>query len=334
MNHKSFKIEVCRGHNVESEHEVLACVTNAKGEVLQAFGDVTRSFYIRSAAKPFQAVPFVQSKAYQNLKAKEEELALACSSHLGKDFHIQTAKNLLKRADLNFQSLQNHAHPKNDEEFYHCLESNKNEIEILKQNCSGKHAGFLVTQKYLQEKLEDYLSPDSKLQKEVLKVYSTLSGCEQKKLTETIMPDGCGAPVVSLPLKNLAKMYSELGSGGNSEYGESLKTIYQAMANHPEFVRGAEDFNTQLIDAFSGNLVAKLGYEGVYGIALRDGTGIACKVLDGHLRALPPVILTILESFIPRQKESFMQLKSWFTPEIRNIHNLKIGEIRLKTSFS
>lgn len=321
------KVQVWRGDVVESEHRVQACVVNEQGQVLQSFGDPNFNTYLRSAAKPFQAIPFVHSGASQYFDASPAELALACSSHLGQEIHITGVKSLLKKASVAVTDLQNHEHVKNNEGFYCCEHPVQDEDKILKQNCSGKHAAFLATQKFLQDDLKNYLQPDSKLQSQILKAIHELSGVDIKRLQDTLVPDGCGAPIMALPLKAVAKMYAKLGARQAGIYQQSLQQIFAAMAEHPLMIRGEGDFNTDLIRAFSGKLVAKLGYEGVYGVALSDGRGLALKVLDGNLRALAPAVIFLLKQLLPAEKEAFIKLQAWEVPVMQNIHHVTVGKI-------
>ena len=49
-------VEVTRGNIVESKHHGSIAVTNSRGELLAYAGEPNFLTYIRSAAKPFQAM--------------------------------------------------------------------------------------------------------------------------------------------------------------------------------------------------------------------------------------------------------------------------------------
>lgn len=322
-------VEVYRGKYLESQHQVLASVVDYQGHELQSFGDIAFPVYLRSAAKPFQALAFLQSGAAQACAASPQEIALACASHLGHDMHVQAAHELLKRTQIDVQALQNCEHEHNAEEAYTCQKQNKDAKKLLQHNCSGKHAAFLVTQKHLGGALQNYLEPSGPLQKMVLQAVSDLAQVSLAQLQNTVEPDGCGAPIFQMSLHNLARLYAELGAQQHHLHGGHLKTIFQAMHQHPEFVRGDGDFNTDLIRAFSGRLVAKLGYEGVYGVALANGVGLAVKVLDGNARALAPAILHVLTMLFSPQDSAFLALQKWEEPSMTNIHKVTVGHIRV-----
>ena len=46
--------------------------------------------YLRSSAKPFQAIPLVASGAADRFGFTEKEIALACASHSGEPMHTET----------------------------------------------------------------------------------------------------------------------------------------------------------------------------------------------------------------------------------------------------
>ena len=67
-----------------------------------------------------------------------------------------------------------------------------------------------------------------------------------------------------------------------------------AMTAHPELVAYDGALDTELMRAHPG-LVAKIGAEGVLGIGLADGRGLALKVLDGAMRGLDSAALLVLD---------------------------------------
>ena len=65
------------------------------------------------------------------------------------------------------------------------------------------------------------------------------------------------------------------------------KTLFEAMAAHPEMVSGAGRNDLALATAGRGDWANKVGADGVQTLASRSrGIGIAAKVSDGNLKAL------------------------------------------------
>src|SRR6516165_10603014 len=71
-------IEVWRGGMVESRHRGAYALVDADGDVIAAQGDIERPVYARSAIKPLQALPLIETGAAESWKLSDEELAIAC----------------------------------------------------------------------------------------------------------------------------------------------------------------------------------------------------------------------------------------------------------------
>ena len=93
------KILVKRGSSVESIHRAHASICNTKGRVLMRSGSSEYETFIRSALKPFQALPFVTSGTSEKYNLDNKTLALACGSHCGSAEQARTAYKLLWNAD-------------------------------------------------------------------------------------------------------------------------------------------------------------------------------------------------------------------------------------------
>src|SRR5882757_1196185 len=85
-------VEVFRGAMVESRHRGALAVVDADGATVLALGDVAQPVYPRSAVKPLQALPLIESGAADRFDLGDEELALACASHGGEPAHVAVAQ--------------------------------------------------------------------------------------------------------------------------------------------------------------------------------------------------------------------------------------------------
>ena len=144
-------VEVLRGTLVESRHRGAAVVVDRAGAVVLAWGDIERPIYARSAVKPLQALPLVESGAADALALTPRELALACSSHHGEEPHVTAIAAWLARAGLGVADLACGAHPPLDPAAARALVRAGEAPSALHNNCSGKHAGFLTTARHLGE---------------------------------------------------------------------------------------------------------------------------------------------------------------------------------------
>src|SRR5436190_21967675 len=80
-------VEITRGPLVESIHRGAVAVSDSEGRLRIAVGDVQRPIFPRSALKPIQAVPLIESGAAETFALSDEEIALACASHSGAPQH-------------------------------------------------------------------------------------------------------------------------------------------------------------------------------------------------------------------------------------------------------
>src|SRR2546423_11716062 len=103
-------VEVMRGALTESRHRGAVAVVDADGATVLALGDVAQPVYPRSAVKPLQALPLVESGAADRYGFGDEELALACASHGGEPAHVGLAQRMLARAGLDAAALECGAH--------------------------------------------------------------------------------------------------------------------------------------------------------------------------------------------------------------------------------
>src|SRR5438445_12437038 len=98
-------VEVIRGSLLESEHRGTAAVIDGDGNAVLRLGDVARPVLPRSAIKPLQALPLVESGAADRFGFGEDELALASASHTGEPAHVALVERMLARAGLDAAAL-------------------------------------------------------------------------------------------------------------------------------------------------------------------------------------------------------------------------------------
>ena len=156
----------------------------------------------------------------------------------------------------------------------------------LHMNCSGKHAAMLATCRARGEPTDHYLSPDAPVQAAVQRTVERLAG----EPVTAVAVDGCGAPQHALTLPALARAFARLVT---AVPGTPERTTADAMRAFPDLVGGTGRDVTVLMRAVPG-LLAKDGAEGVYALALPDGTAVAVKIEDGAARARTPALVAAL----------------------------------------
>ena len=275
--------EVVRSGFVEGLHRGSVVVLDAAGRVAAALGDVESPMFPRSANKPMQAIGMLRA----GLRLVDPaDLALVCASHYGEDFHLARVAALLRTAGL-------------DESYLRCppdlplgtaaaaavLRAGGGPTRI-QMNCSGKHAGMLVTCVAAGFPLEEYYRPDHPLQVRITEAVEEFAG----EPSAAVGVDGCGAPVLAMSLTALARSYLRLVTG---EPRSLEATVASAMRAHPAMVSGTDTFDTKLMRGVPG-LLAKGGAEGVLGVAITGVGAVAVKIDDGAQRAREPAVISAL----------------------------------------
>ena len=273
-NNPPLEAVLIRGSYLESIHKVHAVISDKKGRVLMCAGNPEHKSFIRSALKPFQAIPFVSSGASSNINDSSKSIALACGSHSGSKLHTREAFKILWEYDIDINNLK-------------CPIKNTSPLE---HNCSGKHAAFLATCKKLNWPIDSYLKGDHPLQVEIFRLISEFLEIPLENIYAE--RDDCGAPTLHMKLLDMAKLYSLLSSSDNAE----LEQISRAITTNPIMISDHNRFDTEVIQASHGQLISKGGAEGIQCICkVNEGIGLAIKVEDGSKRAKHAVGLHLLK---------------------------------------
>jgi L-asparaginase II len=281
-----------RGGHPESLHFGAIAVVNANGELVASYGDVQQAAFLRSAAKPFQALPFVLAGGVEKLGLTPAELALMCASHSGTDEHVEVFASLLRKGGISEAQLLCGVHPPFHAPTAERLQKGGLPFTSARHNCSGKHAGMLAYAKLRGWDTENYVDPGHPLQQEIFAIFGELAGLAPAGLAVGI--DGCSAPNWAAPLYNTALAYARLIDPAElpSAQAAACEQISAAMAAHPEMVGGPQRFDTDLMRQTGARLLSKGGAEGFQAIGLRPGAlgpgspgvGIALKIADGDAR--------------------------------------------------
>jgi L-asparaginase II len=282
-------------------------VCDADGGVLFAFGDVEQAVFPRSAVKPMQALPLVESGAADGFSG--EELAMACASHSGEPAHVATAAAMLAKAGLDEGAL--------------ACGVQAGRPDALHNNCSGKHAGFLCLACAERWPAAGYETAAHPVQRSVKAALEDVCGVR----LEAPAVDGCSIPAYALPLNSLARGFAKLatGQGLSPRRAEAARRLLAAMAAHPFHVAGTGKFDTRAMAMLEGRAVAKTGAEGVYCAAIPHlGLGLAIKIDDGATRAAEVVIAALLARFLDTPQD-FEALRR---PALTNWRGLTVGALR------
>ena len=292
-------VEALRGGILESVHRVSVAVVDADGRLVAAAGNPELVTFIRSAAKPFQALPIVEDGATERFGVSQQELALICASHNSEPDQVAIVRGLLERIGGAEEELACGPHrplaadctlppsPKRQER----QERQKGQGGTLTpggspghgpngrlaSNCSGKHTGMLALARHHGWTTAGYHESAHPVQRRCRESLARWSGLAPESLGEAV--DGCGVVTFALPLSHLALAYARLVASDQP----APRAIVKAMMAHPELVAGQGRPCTALMEAYAGRLLIKVGADGVYGAALPERRlGVGLKVEDGH----------------------------------------------------
>jgi len=335
-------VEVTRGDRVESRHRGSIAVVSVTGELIASVGDPDSLTFIRSAAKPFQLVPFVASGRFDsyNLPAPTEALAVMSGSHSGEDRHVRTVQAILRGGGLTREVLACGVAVPTDVETAERLLRDGEPATALRHNCSGKHAGMALHAKAAGWPIETYWQPDHPVQQLALETISTLSDTPVSEIVTGT--DGCGAITFAIPLRALALAFARLADPSmlaDAPMRGTLERIRDAMMAHPQLVAGERrEFDTALMRAVPGRVVSKWGAEGVQGVGLVAGpraepgkpAGVALKVEDGDRsrRARHVASCEVLRQLGVLDAAALDRLREYASPQILDPRGIPSGSVR------
>ncbi len=329
---ESFELlaSVIRGKTTEALHFGAIVVVDANGRITHSVGDPDFVCMTRSAIKPFQAMPLIMSGGADKYQFVSEQIAIMCGSHNGSDRHKEAVTSILETAGNSVEDLQCGAHwPLRMQEANRFPEHDEHH-DRLRNNCSGKHAGFLALCKHIGEDTKRYIDPQSQTQQMIKKAIADF--CEYDIAQMPCGIDGCSAPNYPLSLFALARGYVKLVSlkGIDEQYLQATSRIREAMLSYPFMVSGERRFDYNIAQSFQGRAISKVGAEAVQVIALTDPEiAVVVKVADGNFRALGPICLEVLRQLrIVQNSDDFPLLKRYIEPEVKNVRNIVTGTIR------
>jgi L-asparaginase II len=256
-------VEARRDGVVEARHRVHGVAVEG-GRIVEAAGDPELVTYLRSSAKPIQALPVVRARP----DLDDEEIAIACASHLARPEQLVVVRRLLADAPADETGLECGPGP-----------------TPLQHNCSGKHAGMLALCRAMGWESGGYRLPEHPCQQAMrAEVAGAAEVAAETILTAT---DGCGVVTFALPLWRAAHAFGRLpGRAGGAR-------VLGAMRAHPDLLRGPVAADAMVTRTLAG-WAAKGGAEGLFCAVSPAGLGIALKVEDGSFRAIRPALAAFL----------------------------------------
>lgn len=321
-------VEITRGELVESRHRGLFAAVTADGDPVVRYGDTAWPCYLRSAAKPFQAIAVARTGALDTFDISDAELALIAASHNGEPDHADRVASLLARIGLSADHLHCGTHPPFNSAAARMLAGHP--VTVFNNNCSGKHTGMLAACLAAGLPVENYEATDHPLQVNIREVIAEF--CALDAVDLPVAPDGCTVPTWAVPLGAMALGYARLLA---PDAPPEAARVARAMMAHPDLVAGTERIDTDLMRLRPGKLLSKVGAEGVHVCAVPPddryprGLGIAIKIEDGDSgRARAAAILAALASLEIITKEEETALRARYCRPLTTNRKQVVGEVR------
>lgn len=323
-------VERDRGGDLEAQHRGAYCVVR-RGEIVASAGQTDHTYFMRSAAKFFQAMPMLLDGADRKFGLGPRGIALMCASHGGEPIHVDLAREMLELGDFSADDLVCGAHPPMHVPSSLDLRIGGEEPGRLHNNCSGKHAGMLLGCRFRGESTADYCDREHPHQLRIAAVLSAYAMIEPAELHVHV--DGCGAPTFAMSLEASARAYSRFVDPPADFAGEmksASSSILDAVAAEPLMLAGHDRFDSALVDVTGGRVVAKMGADGFYGAMCREeGYGIALHIDDGSLPASERVLAALLENLGVIGESEKKQLHRYIRPMRLNYSGDEVGSVRI-----
>jgi len=331
-------IEFTRGGIVESIHYGAIAIVDVLGNIIASYGNPESTVFMRSAAKPLQALPFVQAGGIAHFNLELEDLALMCGSHSGTPDHTRVASRIQQKIGCSENDLLCGVHNPFHRPSSDALKLSGQSPTPNHHNCSGKHSGMLAHARLKQYDIEDYINLQHPIQQSIVTTLGEMCQCLREEIITGI--DGCSVPNFALPLHKAAMGYAKLCDPGQFSPDRLLacRKITAAMTSHPFMVGGPDRFDTRIMEVGGDKIISKVGAEGYQAIglltdALRPGSpalGIAIKIADGDIanRARSIVALEVLRQLGAFTPDQLSQLSEYDFKPIVNSRSIEVGEIR------
>jgi L-asparaginase II len=326
--------ELTRGGVVESMHDGTVVVAGVDGSIRASAGDPDTFAYFRSSAKPFQAIPIVESGAADTFGFTPAELALCCASHSAEPTHQSQVLAMLAKLGLDDTALQCGIPLPIDKDEQARIIAGQRRRSPLQCDCSGKHAGMLASSIAYGYPIDTYLEPQHPLQQRIRNVVAEV--CRVRPDELRLATDGCSVPTFGTSVRTMAVAFATLSAparapaGAGVEHAAALDRLRSAMTAHPENVGGsAGRDDTDWMRLSGGQLVAKTGAEGLLCLGVvGQGIGIAIRIADGSFRTHPVIAASVLRQLNLIGPSIIDEFLAVWDPRLFNHNHRHVGEIR------
>ena len=315
-----------RGGVLDNIHMGYVAVVDEAGRLIFSVGDADTPVFMRSSAKPIQALPVIARRLDEAYGISAEESAIFAASHAAQPHHIAALESIYAKAGFSEDDLIMKPTEPGDAEARIANRIAGTGPRKFNHNCAGKHAGILLLQRALGGPSADYWRADSAAQREILRAVSIVSETPRDQIR--IGVDGCGVPVFALPIRRFAAAFKNLAAPDRIQdetLADAAARFVPRLHAYPHMISGYGRLCTLLNG--DANLVAKAGAAGVYGIGLKkQRIGIAFKVSSGSPDIWGLLLHQILSALDGASSETLDGLLRFDSYELKNDNDAVVGE--------
>ena len=154
---------------------------------------------------------------------------------------------------------------------------------------------MLTTCRFLGEATRGYIERDHPAQQRWFDSLGDMADIDLRRLPSN--RDGCGIPVIALPLTALATAFARVAVPDElaQARAEAIERLGKAIAANPFMIAGSGRLGSEIIGMTGRRTLVKSGADGVYTAALQEkGLGVALKIDDGNGPAAEVAMLAVL----------------------------------------
>ncbi len=324
-------VRTTRGGVVDNIHRGCYAVVE-KGKVTKSAGNIERPIYLRSSAKPLQALVVVAAAAADAFGLNDKEIAVMCGSHSGEPEHVEAVRGILEKVGLDESFLRCGIHPPLHEESRNALIKAGIPFSEVHNTCSGKHAGMLTLARHLGRSLENYPDWEHTVQRKMVEMLSLMSEVPAEQIKHGL--DGCGVPSFAIPVRNQALMAAHMTNPEKTDLPENVKAacrrVTAAVHAHPLMIGGHETYCTDIIRETGKKLLEKAGANGVglVGVLGHD-MGIAVHIDDGQNGPLAAFTIHLLRFLDVLTDDEVRALDKWANQKVLNARKEVVGYVEV-----
>ena len=306
---------------------------DASGRLIASAGDPTLPAYLRSSAKPFQAIAFLRRGLDVKLGLTSADIACACASHEGQDVHAESARRILAAGGNTESDLLCGTHPLSNKDLERRIALGELEVTPIRNNCSGKHSAMLAVCRHEGWPTAAYTDLAHPLQQENLATLATFAGLDARAIVTGV--DNCTVPTFALPLAAAATAFARLLDPRDvpTDLADAGGRAARAMMDHPHMVGGDGRLDTTLMELTQGRVVIKTGANGYHCAAGRppgggDVIGFAMKLAGAEVESQKAAVtISCMERVGLLSGDEAATLLARHAPPQRNCRGAVVGEM-------